>query len=378
MSHANFPLLLGSTRLGPLDLPNRVVMAPMTRNRANRALEPTASTATYYAQRASAGLIVTEATQVSAAAAGYPFTPGIYTEGQVAAWRRVTDAVHEQGGRIFVQLWHTGRIAHPINKPDGSQPVSASAVAPQGEIFTYEGMKPLGTPRALEVHEIAAIVQDFATAARNARAAGFDGVELHAANGYLIDQFLRDGTNRRTDQYGGSRENRARFLREIVEAVSEAIGADRLGVRISPSSAYNSMSDSDPEGLTTWVARMLDRYGIAYLHLVDLESSDGETPRRFTALARAAFGGPIVTNAGYTVEAAEQILAAGTADLVAFGVPLLANPDFVERVRLGAALNTADQATFYGGDDKGYLDYPFLDGQVRTTLEPVAVQAGRA
>ncbi len=378
MSHPNFPVLLGAARLGSLGLANRVVMAPMTRNRATRALEPTPSTAIYYAQRASAGLIVTEATQISETAAGYPLTPGIHTDGQIAAWRRVTDAVHEQGGRIFVQLWHTGRISHPVMRPDGSQPVSASAVPAEGEIFTYEGMKRFETPRALEVQEIAEIVRNFATAASNARAAGFDGVELHAANGYLIDQFLRDGSNRRTDAYGGSRENRSRFLREIVEAVSAAIGADRVGVRISPSSPFNSMSDSDPEGLTTWVSRMLDAYGLAYLHIIDPESADAETPRPLTALARAAFSGPLITNAGYTPESAERIVAAGTADLVAFGAPLLANPDYVERVQEGAAFNEPDRGTFYGGDDRGYIDYPFRDGEVRTTLEPVAVRAGLA
>ena len=373
MPHLHFPHLLSSAPFGSATLPNRLVMAPMTRSRATRALEPTASTAIYYAQRASAGLIITEATQVSTRAVGYTHTPGIHTDAQVAAWRRVTEAVHAQGGRIFMQLWHTGRISHSVMQPDGALPVSASALAATGEIYTYEGMKTFETPRALEVHEIAAIVDDFAQAARRAIDAGFDGVELHAANGYLIDQFLRDGSNHRTDDYGGTREKRTRFLREIVEATSAAIGASRIGVRISPASRFNSMSDSDPEGLTTWVAQLLDPHGLAYLHVIDPESSEEATPRPFTALARAAYSGTIITNAGFTPESAERILATGTADLVAFGEPMLANPDLVERLREGAPLNTPDRQTFYGGDDRGYIDYAFRDGQVRTTLESVAV-----
>ncbi len=364
-----FPALLSPTTVGHIDVHNRVVMAPMTRSRATSGtLEPTASTATYYAQRASAGLIITEATRVSAGAAGYPFTPGIHTDGQVAAWRRVTDAVHARGGRIFVQLWHTGRISHPSMQPDGSVPVAPSAIAAEGTMTTYDGPKPFPTPRALDVAEIHGIVHDFAMAARRAIEAGFDGVEVHAANGYLVDQFLRDGSNHRTDAYGGSRENRTRFLREIVEATSAAIGADRVGVRISPSATFNSMSESEPGRLTTYVAQVLEPYGLAYLHIVDPESADTDARRPLTALARQEFSGTLITNAGFTAETAEQVLESRVADLVAFGAPFLATPDFVERLQEDVPLNTPDPATFYGGDDRGYIDYPFRDGRPRLDL----------
>lgn len=376
MSTPELTRLLEPATLGHLDLTNRAVMAPMTRNRATPTLEPGPSAAAYYAQRASAGLIITEATQVSASAAGYPLTPGLYTDSQVAAWRRVTDAVHARGGRIFVQLWHTGRISHPVMRPNGAQPVAPSAIAASGELMTYEGMQPFPTPRALEIDEIREIVRDFALAAVRAVDAGFDGVELHAANGYLIDQFLRDGSNRRADAYGGSLANRTRFLREVMEATAAAIGAHRIGVRISPSGTFNSMSESAPERLTTYVAQLLDPYGLAYLHVIDPETADGDARRPFTAVARTDFSGTLITNAGYTATSAERVLAAGVADLVSFGVPFIANPDFVERVRAGAALNTPDRTTFYGGDDRGYVDYPFRDGTVRLELDALS-QSGR-
>lgn len=361
---SSFPTLLSTAPYGHHTLRNRVVMAPMTRNRATKdTLEPSESTATYYAQRASAGLIITEATQVSASAAGYPLTPGVFTDGQVAAWRRVTDAVHARGGRIVVQLWHTGRISHPSMQPDGSAPVAPSAIAAEGEVMTYEGPKPFPTPRALEVAEIQAIVHDFANAAHRAMDAGFDGVEIHAANGYLVDQFLRDGSNQRTDAYGVSLEGRTRFLREIVEATASRIGADRIGVRISPSSTFNSMSESEPERLTSYVAQLLEPYGLAYLHVIDPEVAESDTRRPFTAIARRDFSGTLITNAGFTPGTAEQVLASRVADLVSFGAPLLATPDFVERLREGAPMNTPDRASFYGGDDRGYIDYPFRDGR---------------
>lgn len=373
---SEFPALLSSTMLGHLAVRNRVVMAPMTRNRATKAtLEPTDSTATYYAQRASAGLIITEATHVSANAVGYPFTPGIHTDGQVAAWRRVTDAVHARGGRIFVQLWHTGRVSHPLMQPDGSVPVAPSAIAAEGELMTYEGPRPLPTPRALEVAEIESIVHAFASAAGRAIEAGFDGVELHAANGYLVDQFLRDGANHRTDAYGGSLENRTRFLRELVEATAGVTGAHRVGVRISPTSTFNSMSDSEPGRLTTYVAQLLEPYGLAYLHVVDPEQTDGRTRRPVTALARRDFSGTVITNAGFTGDTAEQVIASGVADMVSFGAPLLATPDFVERLAEGAPLNTPDRGTFYGGDDRGYIDYPFRDGRPRLDLDALTAPA---
>jgi N-ethylmaleimide reductase len=367
-NHTRAYRLLEPAALGHLDLPNRVVMAPMTRNRATSELEPGPSAATYYAQRASAGLIITEATQVSASAAGYPLTPGVYTDAQVAGWRKVTDAVHARGGRIFVQLWHTGRISHPAMQPDSALPVAPSPIAASGELMTYQGMQPFPTPRALEVDEIRAIVGDFGAAAVRAIDAGFDGVELHAANGYLIDQFLRDGSNRRTDAYGGSLANRARFLREVTEAVAAAIGAHRVGVRISPSGTFNSMSESDPERLTTHVAQLLEPYGLAYLHVIDPAAEDDRRP--LTTLARRDFSGTLITNGAFTIEAAERVLEDGVADLVSFGAPFIANPDFVERLREGAALSDGDRSTFYGGDDRGYIDYPFRDGIVRLDLVP--------
>lgn len=347
--------LLTPARLGPYELKNRMVMAPMTRNRAGKDLSPTEQTVTYYAQRASAGLIVTEATQVSDDAAGYASTPGVHSDAQVAAWRKVTDAVHARGGRIFLQLWHVGRISHPSLRPDGSTPIAPSEIAAEGNAFTYDGPKPFPVPRALQTEEIPAYVERFRAAARHAIEAGFDGVELHAANGYLIDQFLRDGTNRRTDRYGGSLENRARFLLEIVEAVSAEIGAARVGVRVSPAGSFNSMSDSDPETIFTHVARALSGRGLAYLHLSMLQASDP-----LAAKVRRAFGGVLIANGGYDRESAEAAIAAGEADLIAFGASFLANPDLPERFAENAPLNDPDRATFYGGTEKGYIDYPAL------------------
>ena len=369
---STYPNLFAPATVGHLALPSRFVMAPMTRNRALPSLAPGPQAALYYAQRASAGLIVTEATQVSESAAGYVFTPGLHTDDQVSGWRTVTDAVHAAGGRIVVQLWHTGRISHPVMRPDGSTPVSASAIAAEGEVITYEGPKRFPTPRGLEIDEIAGIVADFAQAARNAVRAGFDGIEIHAANGYLVDQFLRDGANHRTDAYGGSIENRARFLLEVVDATAAAIGAHRVGVRISPSSPFNSMSDSDPVALTRYVAAQLDARQVMYLHVLEMPAgNDPAAVRPLTAIARDAFTGPLVTNAGFSADTAEAVLARGDADLVAFGVPFLATPDFVERVRDGAAGNAPDRGTFYGGDERGYVDYPFRDGRVRRSLHEV-------
>jgi len=366
------PNLFSPATLGRLALPHRFVMAPMTRNRALPSLAPGPQAALYYAQRASAGLIITEATQVSDSAAGYVFTPGIYSPAQVAGWRGVTDAVHAAGGHIVMQLWHTGRISHPVMRPDGSTPVSASAIAADGDVITYEGPKRLAAPRALEVHEITGIVEDFAEAARRAIAAGFDGVEIHAANGYLVDQFLRDGSNQRTDAYGGSIENRARLLLEIVDATAAAIGANRIGVRLSPTSSFNSMSESDPVTLTRYVAEQLDLRQIMYLHVLEMPiGDDPEAVRPLTTIAREVFGGVLIANAGYTADAAETVLARGDADMVAFGVPFLTTPDFVERTREGLPVNDGDRATFYGGEAHGYIDYPFRDGTVRLSLDEV-------
>lgn len=363
--------LFSPATLGRLALPQRFVMAPMTRNRALPTLAPSPQAAVYYAQRASAGLIITEATQVSDSAAGYVFTPGIHSAEQIAGWRTVTEAVHAAGGRIVMQLWHTGRISHPVMRPDGSTPVSASAIAAEGELITYEGRKPFPVPRPLEVDEIRGIVGDFAQAARSAVSAGFDGVEIHAANGYLLDQFLRDGANRRTDEYGGPIENRARFLLEVVDATAAAIGAHRVGVRLSPSSPFNSMHDSDPVALTRYVASALAERDIMYLHVLEMPAGDVDAPRPLTSVAREVFAGPLIANAGYTADAAEAVLARGDADLVAFGVPFLATPDFVERTRDGVPLNEPNRDTFYGGNEIGYIDYPFRDGRVKTTLDDV-------
>jgi N-ethylmaleimide reductase len=351
-------------QLGPLLLPNRIVMAPMTRNRAGAGNVPTPLNAEYYEQRASAGLIVTEATQVSPEGVGYPGTPGIHTDAQVEGWRQVTDAVHRAGGRVFLQLWHVGRISHPSLQPGGALPVAPSAIAAAGQAFTHSGLQPFVVPRPLETREIAGVVAQFEAGARHALAAGFDGVEVHAANGYLIDQFLRDGTNRRTDRYGGSVENRARFLLEVTEAVAGVWDAARVGVRLSPWSDFNSMRDSDPAATFGYAARALAPFGLAYLHVVE---PVGGVPVGVAALApelRGAFGGPLMVNGGYTRALAEAALARGDADLVSFGASYLANPDLPVRLVRNAPLNAPEPATFYGGDHRGYTDYPVLAGAI--------------
>jgi N-ethylmaleimide reductase len=361
--------LLTPFQLGPHTLPNRVVMAPMTRSRAAAGNVQTGLNATYYAQRASAGLLITEGTQVSPQGVGYPSTPGIHSAEQVAGWRLVTDAVHARGGRIFAQLWHVGRISHPSLQPGGGLPVAPSAVAAEGNVFTATGPQPFVTPWALESEEIAGVVQQFAAGARCALDAGFDGVELHGANGYLIDQFLRDGTNRRTDRYGGSAENRVRFLVEVAEAVAAVWGADRVGVRLSPTNPFNSMSDSDPAAVFTHAAARLSELGLVYLHVVGPVDSAPEAERIVPRL-RAAFRGALIANGGYAQESAERVLAAGEADLVSFGAPYIANPDLVERFAAGAPLATPDRATFYGGAEAGYVDYPAWAG--RPAEQPAA------
>jgi N-ethylmaleimide reductase len=351
-------------QLGPLLLANRIVMAPMTRNRAGAGNVPTALNGEYYGQRASAGLIVTEASQVSPQGVGYPGTPGIHTDAQVEGWRQVSDAVHRAGGRIFLQLWHVGRISHPSLQPNGALPVAPSAIAAEGQVFTHSGLQPFVVPRPLETREIAGVVAQFETGARHALAAGFDGVELHAANGYLIDQFLRDGTNRRTDRYGGSLENRARFLREVVEAVTVVWGPERVGVRLSPWSDFNSMHDSDPPATFGYVARALAPFGLAYLHVVEPVGDVPAGAEPLTPRLKAAFGGALMVNGGYTRPLAEAALARGDADLVSFAASFLANPDLPVRLARNAPLNEPDPATFYGGDHHGYTDYPVLAGAV--------------
>jgi len=356
------PDLLSFFQLGPLALPNRVVMAPMTRNRAGPGNVPSALNATYYAQRAGAGLIVSEATQVSPRGQGYPGTPGIHSAAQVAGWKLVTDAVHGAGGRIFLQLWHVGRISHPALQPGGGLPVAPSAIAPAGQAWTLDGMKDYVTPHALETAEVAGVVEDFRGGAKLAREAGFDGVELHGANGYLIDQFLRDGTNRRTDRYGGSASNRARFLIEMAEAVVGEWGAARVGVRLSPTNPYNDIADSHPAATFATAVGELNRFGLAYLHIVEPGADDpvaaGERPDlRFF---RKIWRGPLIANKGYDLARANAALRDGSADLVSFASLFLANPDLPERFRRGAPFNPPDRKTFYGGGAKGYTDYPAL------------------
>lgn len=362
--------LLSPVQIGPYTLPNRVVMAPLTRNRAGVGNVPGSLNATYYVQRASAGLIITEASQISPQGLGYPGTPGIYSPEQVAGWRLVTEAVHARGGHIFLQLWHVGRISHPDVQPDGALPVAPSAIAPKGEASTYTGMKPFVTPRALETDEIPVIVEQYRRAAENALVAGFDGVEIHSANGYLLDQFLQDGTNQRTDRYGGSIENRARFLMEVLEGVTSIWGADKVGVRLSPSGTFNDMADSNRQALFTYVIDALNRFGLAYLHLVEPradaeannpESADYETKQALTSgYFRSIFKGKIISAGGYDQALANATLAAGDADLIAFGRWYISNPDLVERFALNAPLNSYDRSTFYGGSEKGYTDYPTL------------------
>jgi len=332
------------------------VMAPMTRSRALEDNVPNPIAATYYAQRASAGLIVTEATQVSPQGVGYIRTPGIHSEEQVAGWGRITEAVHRAGGKIFLQLWHVGRISHP-NFHDGELPVAPSAIAAQGQVFTAKGPQQMVTPRALALAELPGIVEQFRSGAENAKAAGFDGVELHGANGYLLDQFLRDGSNRRIDDYGGTVENRARLPLEVTKAVIGVWGADRVGYRVSPNGAFNSMSDSNPIETFSYMAEQLNKLGIAYLHVVD-PVADGA--KRVSPLLRRKFDRGYIVNGGFDLDSANVAIRNGQADLIAFGTPFLANPDLPLRYQIKAALNTPDQATFYAGEENGFTDYPAL------------------
>jgi N-ethylmaleimide reductase len=345
-----------------LELANRIVMAPLTRSRATHGTgAPNELNAAYYAQRATAGLIISEATNISPTGKGYAWTPGIFTADQIAGWRLVTDAVHARGGKIFLQLWHVGRISHPCLQPEGRLPVAPSAVRPKGRAFTEEGYKDLVTPRALEIGEIPGIVEDYRRAARNAMTAGFDGVEIHAANGYLIDQFLRDGANRRRDAYGGPVANRLRFALEVVEAVTAEVGAARTGIRISPINEVNDLVDSDPAAVFFPLVRELSRFGLAYVHVIEgvTQGPRDNMPFDFAALRRL-FDGPWMVNNGYTRDMAVEALQSGYADLVAFGRPFIANPDLVERFHRNAPLNELDRDTLFGGGARGYTDYPTL------------------
>ena len=356
------PTLFSPARFGDLALANRVVMAPLTRNRAGAGLVPSPLAAEYYAQRAGAGLIITEATQVSRGAQGYLDTPGIYTPDQVTGWRAVADAVHAQGGRIVGQLWHVGRISHSSLLPEGVQPVAPSAIRANAKTFTADGFVDVSEPRALALEEIPGVVDEFRTAARNAIDAGFDGVEIHGANGYLIDQFLRDGANHRDDAYGGSIENRTRFLFEVVKAVADEIGAGRVGVRLSPVTPAGDLRDSDPQPLFERAVERLDTLGIAYIHVIEGATGGDRNvaPFDYPALRRR-FSGAWIVNNGYDRAMALDAVASQQADAVAFGVPYLANPDLVMRLEQDAPLNTPDPDTFYGGGAKGYTDYPTLE-----------------
>lgn len=353
--------LFSKGNLGSIALKNRIVMAPLTRNRAGDGGVPHDLNATYYAQRASAGLIVTEATPISKMGHGYPALPGIYNDAQIAGWKLVTDAVHAKGGKIVLQLWHVGRISHPSLLPNNAVPVAPSAIKPAGQAFTNEGMQDYVQPRALDAAELPAIVQDYVHATKCAIAAGFDGVEIHAANGYLLDQFLRDGSNQRSDNYGGSLENRARLLMEVTRAVVGVIGADKTGVRLSPVNPFNDMKDSNPQVVFNYVAEALNPFGLAYLHVVEggIHGGGEADPFDFVAF-RQLYKGQYMANLAYDKARGVAAVSAGHADCIAYGVPYIANPDLVERFVNDAPLNTADSNTFYGGAEEGYTDYPFM------------------
>ena len=371
------PTLFDPITLGDITLANRIVMAPLTRNRSPRSV-PNDLNVLYYQQRASAGLIITEGAPISQQGQGYANVPGLYEAEQLAGWKRVTDAVHQAGGRIFVQIWHVGRISHTSLQPNGGKPVAPSAITAKSKTYLVNpdgtgGFVPTSEPRALETDEIASIVADYARAARNAvEVAGFDGVEIHASNGYLIDQFLRSGSNQRSDQYGGSIENRARFLLEVVDATTRAIGGAKVGIRLSPVTPANDIFDSDPQPLFDYVVERLSPYGLAYLHIIEgwtgaeRDYNQGPAPfdyARLKQIYRGAGGnGAWMVNNGYDLAMGEAAVASGAADLVAYGRPFIANPDLVRRLKEKAPLNALDKKTLYGGGSEGYTDYPALAG----------------
>jgi len=355
--------LFQPVRLGPYQLANRIVMAPLTRSRAGVDGLATPLMVEYYAQRASAGLIIAEGTNISPQGRGYAFTPGIYNDAQVKAWRPVTEAVHSCGGRIFPQLWHVGRVSHPSLQPGGALPVAPSAIQPEATSYTMAGFEPCVAPRALATSEIPEIIEQYRRAAANALAAGFDGIEIHAANGYLIQQFLRDSTNKRTDAYGGSRENRARLLLEVIEAVVGVCGGERVGIRLSPVSPVNGADlDGDPAGTYGYVVERLNAFGLAYIHIIEGAT---QGPREVAGgfdlqILRRSFKGLYIANNGYDLKLALEARRENLADLVAFGRLYISNPDLVERLRIGAPLTVPDRATFFGGGAAGYTDYPVM------------------
>lgn len=336
-------------------------MAPMTRNRSVENNVANDLMATYYGQRASAGLIITEGSQISTQGIGYPYTPGIHTDAQVQGWKKTTRSVHEKGGKIFLQLWHVGRVSHS-SFHGGELPVAPSAIKPSGEVYTMDGMKEFETPRALDTDEIKDIVKEYAKGAKNAIEAGFDGVEIHGANGYLLDQFLRDGTNKREDEYGSSVENRSRFLFDVIKAVSAEIGSDKVGVRLSPSGTFNDMSDSDPQKHFTYICEKLNDFNLAYLHIIDALEGDIRHGANVVELGilRDAYKGVLITNGAYTKERASKAIEDNRADAVSFASLFLANPDLPERFEMNASLNEADPDTFYTQGEKGYTDYPTM------------------
>jgi N-ethylmaleimide reductase len=354
--------LFAPFKLGDLQLPNRIVMAPLTRNRAAHGTDaPGQLNARYYRQRASAGLLISEASQISQQGQGYIWTPGCYSEAQVEGWRAVTDSVHEAGGRIFVQLWHVGRVSHSSLQPGGKPPVAPSAIRAKTKTFIEAGFAEVSEPRALRIDEIGDIVGDYAHAAECARRAGFDGVEIHAANGYLIDQFLRDGSNKRADAYGGGIENRTRFALEVVDAITRVWSKSRVGIRIAPVSPANDIQDSNPTALFGHLVERLDERGLAYIHVIEgaTQGARDNYPFDFLAL-RNSFRGAYIANNGYSRDMAIEAVESGAADLIAFGRPFIANPDLVERLRIEAPLAEIDRATLYGGGEHGYTDYPAL------------------
>ncbi|CAM4042740.1 alkene reductase [Palleronia rufa] len=361
-------ILFSPVTMGAVELPNRVLMAPLTRNRAHPDGTPWEVAQTYYAQRASAGMIVTEATQVTPYGKGYVGTPGIHDPSHVAAWKEITDAVHAEGGRIYLQLWHVGRISHVSLLPDGATPQAPSAIRADQKTFTANGFEDCSEPHAMTVEEIGEVVEAYRTGARNAKDAGFDGVEVHAANGYLIDQFLQDSTNRRDDAYGGSIENRMRFLREVLDAVTSVWERDRVGIRLSPLGQANDMGDSDPEGHFGAIYKMLSDEKLAYLHVVEsFYGTETKSEERDVLMRlRKLYDGFYIANGSLDAETASRVIASGHAQAATFGRPFIANPDLPERFRTGAELNLQDQDTFYGGDETGYIDYPFLKA-----IEPV-------
>ena len=370
--------LFTPSRLGPYTLAHRMLMAPMTRNRARRDGVPSRSAVIYYAQRASAAMIVTETTAVSDQAVGYPLMPGIYTADQVAGWRPVVDAVHRFGCRFFLQLFHAGRVSHPSLQPGEGVPVGPSPIAPDGQTPTYQGPTPFVTPRGLALEEIPSIVEQFRGAAHNALLAGFDGVEIHGANGYLLDQFLRDGSNQRTDAYGGSVANRIRLLLQVTEAVADLWGADRVGVRISPLNAFNTMFDSNPGKTFGTLVTELAGFNLAYLHVVEEDGAPDSGPRFDVGGLRDLWNGPYIVNGNYDYSRAMKVIADGRADFVSFGKLFLANPDLPLRFARSAPLNVPDRGSFYGGDDRGYIDYPFLEEPLPALRRTILAAGGGA